>query len=161
MPAPGKWGCCKISRWLLCDCQISLKHSNGSTDNIENGDINQDLILWLLAYISWHRGHFVYVPVNERRRYNVTSSLIGWAHTQKYTSWQYYTSKAIQIRTRGKRWTQKDTPYYGWPMGCWVSWPQLKIEDKRGTTNDNSEQNVRSRDRYRLTVVFPGQHWFR
>ena len=26
-------------------------------------------------------------PANERRRYNVTSSLIGWAHTQNYPCW--------------------------------------------------------------------------
>ena len=36
-------------------------------------------------------------PANERRRYNVTSSLIGWAHTQDdscitllYTQWTYF-----------------------------------------------------------------------
>ena len=44
------------------------------------------------------RDHFVYPTANERRRYNVTSSLIGWAHSQIdlwqgvpiiYLSWEY------------------------------------------------------------------------
>ena len=38
-------------------------------------------VLSLDIFMQW-QGSFCVHPANERRRYNVTSSLIGWAHTQ-------------------------------------------------------------------------------
>ena len=39
-------------------------------------------MLFIIGYTSCCWDHFVYAPANERRRYSVTSSLIGWVHTQ-------------------------------------------------------------------------------
>ena len=33
--------------------------------------------------------HYVYAPANERRRYNATAPLIGWAHAQNDPCWAY------------------------------------------------------------------------
>ena len=47
----------------------------------------------LMRCILWMR------PANERRRYNVTSSLIGWAHPQKdpCASWEVILSRAGHV----------------------------------------------------------------
>ena len=51
-------------------------------------------LYWILSYhtlsysliciYGYSRDRFVYGPANERRRYNVTSSLIGWARMLNY-----------------------------------------------------------------------------
>ena len=56
--------------------------------------------------MAWTGIIFCVRPANERRRYNVTSSLIGWAHTQNYPcmwwlllvpSMIYYTSLHLPV----------------------------------------------------------------
>ena len=43
-------------------------------------------VIWFVFIFAGNLVHFIYIlcmaSVNERRRYNVTSSLIGWDHTQ-------------------------------------------------------------------------------
>ena len=60
---------CKLYQWYGYWCSGLLRRQVISSHGIDH--ING-------------RDHFVYGPTNERRRYYVTSSLTGWAHTQNY-----------------------------------------------------------------------------
>ena len=61
---PGEWGHCRS-----CWCPVSLRR--------------QVIISMVLTMLNKQAGIILCMrPANERRRYSVTSSLIGWAHAQ-------------------------------------------------------------------------------
>ena len=65
---------------------------------------------FIVLCLSGFSDHSMYVPANERRRYNVTSSLIGSAHTQKEP-------RCYIISSGGFVWYIDQNCQYG----CWVS----------------------------------------
>ena len=55
---------------------------SGFSASLVNNLEEDDIMIWNLNW-AIPRDHFLCMrPTNERRRYNVTSSLIGWAHSQ-------------------------------------------------------------------------------
>ena len=72
-------------------------------------------------------------PANERRRYKVTPSLIGWAHKPRISPGIWYDSAHSTTITMIKLQicTHEQHPIahpYGWAMGClsWVIWRYIE-----------------------------------
>ena len=67
-----------VLSWIITDifCQVPVK---------------QPCYVWMIklreSIPDWYKDHLCMRPANERRRYIVTSSLVGWAHTQTDPCW--------------------------------------------------------------------------
>ena len=82
------------------------------------------------------RDHFVYMrPNNERRRYNVTSPLIGWAHTQNDPCVQKKKHGMLSIVQAGGLWIVKQFPD--------VTWLQCGLVITRSTSINLSQYDTR------------------
>ena len=64
--------------------QLSFLHNNSHrVEYLFSGFVQAITSMKICTHVLYHTGIILCMrPVNERRRYNVTSSLIGWAHGQ-------------------------------------------------------------------------------
>ena len=105
------WGESTSDWWILIGGFPSQRASNGEIISRHANDVIMSettlqcacLIGYTVLINLWMR------PANERRRYIVTSSLIGWVHSQNYP---WYSSKHVKAESSTTQYANQDTSSY-------------------------------------------------
>ena len=85
-------------------------------------------------------------PANERRRYNVTPSLIGWAQTENHpcAMVQCPVARSPCTHWARRKFTSIPVPYFLTPVVCWFS---LFLNARRGANRYTITHSVKSGSR--------------